>query len=67
MKNKIESLLLFFILVVFALYYYGLGMKNGIDEYKQSMNMYLTLKSAYHYGYLDCETGFPEDWDNGGN
>jgi len=39
----------------------------GIKLYKQSYNMYLTLKSAYHYGYLDCEEGLPEDWDNGGD
>lgn len=45
-----------FILMVFSTsgaYLYYRGSLDGIQTYKQSKNMELTLESAYRYGFLD--------------
>ena len=44
-------------------YVYNKGLKDGEWNYKQSHRMYLALKSAYHYGYMDAKDGSSEDWD----
>lgn len=53
------------ILVVFYthLYIYSKGLEDGEQNYKHSNRIYFALKSAYHYGYQDCKSGGPENWD----
>jgi hypothetical protein len=42
---------------------YKQGLRDGEQHYKQSHRMYMALKSAYHFGYMDCHDGRVEDWD----
>lgn len=39
------------------------SLKEGEMRYKASNRIYMAFKSAYHYGYMDCSEGRPEDWD----
>ena len=59
--------LLFVILAALLIYQeralYQRGLRDGELNYKASHRIYLALKSAYHYGYMDCHEGKPEDWD----
>ena len=51
------------LLVGSHLYVYRSGLRDGEQRYKQSIRMYLALKSAYNFGYNDCKIGRPRDWD----
>jgi hypothetical protein len=44
-------------------YTYDKGLRDGEQLYKQSHRMYMALKSAYHFGYMDGHEGKREDWD----
>ncbi|MGH7974819.1 MAG: hypothetical protein ACREBR_04790 [bacterium] len=51
------------VLVAQEFHLWNTGLKEGEQRYKQSHRMYMTLKSAYHYGYMDGHDGKREDWD----
>ncbi len=42
---------------------YTRGLADGERSYKQSHRMYMTLQSAYHFGYVDGKSGKIESWD----
>jgi starvation-inducible outer membrane lipoprotein len=44
-------------------YTYSKGLQDGEQWYKQSHRMYMALKSAYHYGYIDAYEGRCESWE----
>lgn len=55
----LTSLVLFFT----QWHLYQQGLHDGEQNYKKSCRMYLTLKSAYHFGYIDAKAGKAENWD----
>lgn len=66
LKNILTAFVVALIFFSSGLYLYKRGRVDGEQNYKQSHRMYLALKSAYHFGYVDAKLGNPEDWDNGG-
>ena len=42
---------------------YVQGMRDGEQKYKHSIHIYYALKSAYHYGYMDCSEKRCESWE----
>jgi formate hydrogenlyase subunit 3/multisubunit Na+/H+ antiporter MnhD subunit len=61
--NRLLALILGLVLLLSICYTYKRGLQDGEQHYKQSRRMYMALKSAYHFGYLDAKQGRPEDWD----
>lgn len=65
MKNLL--FLVFLLALVFSEHMlYNIGKRDGEQQYKQSHRMYMALKSAYHFGYIDGHAGRAEDWDGDG-
>jgi hypothetical protein len=58
-----NKLIVFLALLTVMLFVYTQGLKDGEQRYKQSHRMYMTLKSAYTFGYEDCRARRAEDWD----
>jgi len=61
-----KKLLILF--VAFTIFYthwsiYKKGLQDGEQNYKESHRIYMALKSAYLYGYQDCQANRPNDWD----
>ena len=58
---------LFVILALLLVYQenslYHKALKQGELNYKVSHRLYKAFESAYHYGYMDCSEGRPENWD----
>lgn len=63
MINKLSFLIISLVIVFTMCYTYNKGCQDGEQFYKSSHRMYMALKSAYHYGYMDAHDGRPEDWD----
>jgi hypothetical protein len=53
------------VLIIFFTHWsiYKSGLHDGEQNYKRSHRMYLALKSAYHFGWVDGHQNKPEDWD----
>lgn len=45
------------------IYLYNKGIHDGVARYKRSQEFQLTLKSAYHFGYMDGRDGTKESWE----
>jgi hypothetical protein len=63
MKNLLILLLVSVTLIMAGFKLYARGLVDGEQRYKRSHRMYMALKSAYHYGYMDGRDGRKEDWD----
>lgn len=61
MKKRLVLLAVIWLLNDLIVYHYGL--RDGEQQYKASHRMYMALKSAYHFGYMDAHEGRREDWD----
>ena len=61
--NRLSVLLIALATILTICYTYNTGCQDGERRYKQSHRMYMALKSAYHYGYVDAKEGKKEDWD----
>ena len=66
MKLTLTILLTIIALMLSGAYLYRVGLRDGEQQYKHSHRMYLALKSAYHFGYMDADAGRQEDWDGDG-
>jgi len=60
---KVLKLTIVALAILFLLQTYNQGKRDGEQQYKQSHRMYMALKSAYHFGYIDGHEGKKEDWD----
>jgi hypothetical protein len=60
---KVLKLTIVALVLLLLLQSYNNGVRDGEQQYKQSHRMYMALKSAYHFGYLDAKQGRAEDWD----
>jgi hypothetical protein len=63
MKKIIFFLIAALAIILSIRYTYNKGLYDGEWNYKRSHRMYLALKSAYHYGYMDAADHRTEDWD----
>lgn len=63
MKKAFIILFAIVVLSIVCARVYRVGLADGEQRYKQSRRMYLALKSAYHFGYIDAHEGRSEDWD----
>jgi hypothetical protein len=62
--NKVLLLIVLFVILIYQeCGLYQKGLRRGEAQYKQSHRMYMTLKSAYHYGYKDCQAQRCESWE----
>jgi hypothetical protein len=64
-KRTVAYLWIVLIFSVVGTYLYYRGAYDGIKNYKRSKQMYLALKSSYHFGYIDGSEHRKEDFDNG--
>lgn len=60
---KLKILVVAVVFFTSGFYIYNRGLEAGEQRYKQSRRMYLALKSAYNYGYMDAKNGSPKSWD----
>jgi hypothetical protein len=65
-KDRMKYVAIFMMVAIVILNFilvYQKDLYDGEWNYKKSHRMYLSLKSAYNYGYQDCREERPNDWD----